>query len=260
MSAHAINSQLDGLHDAGTSAATPRTSGDLWRSGPGFWLLVALTLAAVGFVFRDGIVELLRLWEAADEYNHGYLIPFISLFLLWRVRADLARIEFAGSWAGVAVCVVSLGVLLVGELAALYALVQYALVGFLGGMLLTIVGFKGMRYAWPAAVFLGFMVPLPVFLYQKLSNVLQLISSELGVMVIRWFDISVHLQGNVIDLGVYQLQVVEACNGLRYLFPLMSFGFLCAYLFSAPLWQRVLVFLSTVPITGAKSICWDCIL
>jgi exosortase D (VPLPA-CTERM-specific) len=48
---------------------------------------------------------------------------------------------------------------------------------------------------------------------------------------------------------VFQLQVVEACNGLRYLFPLASFGFLCAYLYKGPAWQRVLILVSTVPIT-----------
>src|SRR5262249_10036300 len=59
----------------------------------------------------------------------------------------------------------------------------------------------------------------------------------------------VYLTGNVIDLGVYKLQVVEACSGLRYLYPLLSLGFLAAYLFQAPLWQRALVFLSAIPIT-----------
>ena len=67
--------------------------------------------------------------------------------------------------------------------------------------------------------------------------------------VIRLFDISVYLEGNVIDLGVYQLQVVEACSGLRYLFPLMSFGFLISYIYRGPVWQKVVIFLSTIPIT-----------
>jgi exosortase D (VPLPA-CTERM-specific) len=97
--------------------------------------------------------------------------------------------------------------------------------------------------------YLLFMVPLPNFLYNNLSQALQLVSSAIGVEFIRLFGISVHLEGNVIDLGGYRLQVVEACSGLRYLFPLMSFGVLVAYLFQAPMWQRVLVFLATVPIT-----------
>ena len=63
------------------------------------------------------------------------------------------------------------------------------------------------------------------------------------------FGIPVFLEGNVIDLGSYKLQVVEACSGLRYLFPLISVGFLSAYLFQGYLWQRAFLLLSTIPIT-----------
>jgi exosortase D (VPLPA-CTERM-specific) len=85
-------------------------------------------------------------------------------------------------------------------------------------------------------------------LYQPLSAHLQLLSSELGVALMRVFGISVLLHGNVIDLGTYQLQVLEACNGLRYLFPLLSLGCLAAYLFKGPTWQRIVLFLSAIPI------------
>jgi exosortase D (VPLPA-CTERM-specific) len=71
----------------------------------------------------------------------------------------------------------------------------------------------------------------------------------MGVAVIRLFDISVFLEGNVIDLGGYKLQVAEACSGLRYLFPLMTLGFLMAYFYKGALWKRVLLFLSSIPIT-----------
>ena len=102
-------------------------------------------------------------------------------------------------------------------------------------------------------MFLLFAIPLPYVIDAGLSFQLQLISSQLGVAFIRLFQIPVYLEGNVIDLGVYKLQVVEACSGLRYLYPLMSLGFLAAYLFQAPLWQRALVFLSTIPITIAMN-------
>ncbi len=82
-----------------------------------------------------------------------------------------------------------------------------------------------------------------------LSLRLQLISSELGVFFIGLFDIPVYLDGNVIDLGYYKLAVVEACSGLRYLYPLLCLSFLAAYLFHAAIWQRAIVFLSAIPIT-----------
>ncbi len=98
-------------------------------------------------------------------------------------------------------------------------------------------------------VLLVFAIPMPYFVDALLSFRLQLISSELGTLFIRALGIPVFLEGNLIDLGVYKLQVVEACSGLRYLYPLMSLGFLAAYLYQAPFWQRAIVFLSTIPIT-----------
>jgi exosortase D (VPLPA-CTERM-specific) len=93
------------------------------------------------------------------------------------------------------------------------------------------------------------MVPFPAFILNNLSSKLQLISSWLGVEFIRACDIMVYLEGNVIDLGSYKLQVVDACSGLRYLFPLASLSFLCAYLFKGPFWQKILIFLSSAPLT-----------
>jgi exosortase D (VPLPA-CTERM-specific) len=66
--------------------------------------------------------------------------------------------------------------------------------------------------------------------------------------LIRLAGISVFLEGNVIDLGAYQLQVAEACDGLRYLFPLMTLALIVAYFFRAPLWKRVVLFLASIPI------------
>jgi exosortase D (VPLPA-CTERM-specific) len=92
------------------------------------------------------------------------------------------------------------------------------------------------------------MIPLPPFVFINLSAKLQLLSSAIGVAIIRAFSIPVFAEGNVIDLGLYRIQVAEACSGLRYLFPLMSFGFLMGYLYRGPFWQRALLFLSTIPI------------
>ena len=58
----------------------------------------------------------------------------------------------------------------------------------------------------------------------------------------------VFLEGNVIDLGVYKLQVAEACSGLRYLFPIMSFSYVFAVLYRGPVWHKIVLLLAAVPI------------
>jgi len=82
-----------------------------------------------------------------------------------------------------------------------------------------------------------------------LSSQLQLWSSALGVGCLQLVGVTAFRDGNVIDLGTVQLQVVEACSGIRYLLPLTSLALLCAYLFKDLMWKRVILVLSSIPIS-----------
>ncbi len=219
------------------------------------WILSAiLGAAAFAYIFRDGLIYMIERWDQ-EEYSHGSLIPIITLFLIWQKKDALAAAGAgtpaigAAGWLGTLVMAGGIFVGLVGELSTIYLIIQYGFLMTIVGIAMTIVGFQGLKLIWAPLLYLVFMVPLPSFLYANLSAELQLISSQLGVTFVRWFNIPVFLEGNVIDLGIYKLQVVEACSGLRYLFPLMSFGYLAAYLYRGPVWHRLVLFLSTIPIT-----------
>jgi exosortase D (VPLPA-CTERM-specific) len=228
-------------------AGTPQAGAPRLTRLPAVTLLVA-SVALMVFAFRDPLFVASLEWTT-EEYSHCYLIPFISLFLIATRGRELGAIPWEGSRAGPALILVAIVLLLLGNLSSVYTISQYGFIVAVWGAFLSVFGTRAVRLIWPALAYLVFMVPLPDFLEVKLSADLQLWSSRLGVAVIRLAGLPVYLAGNVIDLGAYQLEVAEACSGLRYLFPLMSFGFLCAVLYQAPLWQRAVVFLSTIPIT-----------
>jgi exosortase D (VPLPA-CTERM-specific) len=221
----------------------------VWRFSPQMLWLIALLMGLLVVIYYDGLKHMVNWWSTREEYSHGFLIPLISAFLIWQRKDQLEKIEFKGSWVGLGVAIFGLLVFMVGELATLYSIVQYGFVITLAGVIYALIGWPAFKIILIPICMLFFMVPLPNFIYFSLSQKLQLLSSAIGVWVIRLFGISVFLEGNVIDLGSYKLQVVEACNGLRYLFPLMTLGFIVAYFFQAPMWQRIFVFLSTIPIT-----------
>jgi len=213
------------------------------------WLAILLLTFLTIFIFFDGLESMVRHWLDKEEYSHGILIPFVALYLFYQKKNELVNIGLIGSWAGLILVFAGCVFFIIGELSTLYTIVQYAFLITLAGLILSFVGRGGFKKIWAPILILLFMIPLPNFIYFNLSSELQLISSQLGVMVIRLFGISVFLEGNVIDLGNYKLQVVEACSGLRYLFPLMSFAFICAYMFKGRFWMRAVVFLSSIPIT-----------
>jgi exosortase D (VPLPA-CTERM-specific) len=203
----------------------------------------------LGFLAYDGLTELVKAWDEKEEYSYGYLIPFIAFFLVWQKKDLLERVAFPGAWWGILIVLLGIVLLLVGTLSTFYHIIQYSVLIIIVGLALSFTGWQGIRILWAPLLILFFMVPLPGFVLAKVSSYLQIISSELGVLMIRAFGISVYLEGNVIDLGTMKLQVVEACSGLRYLFPLMTLAFICAYFYNEKLWKRVVVFLSSIPIT-----------
>jgi exosortase D (VPLPA-CTERM-specific) len=219
------------------------------RSPLPVYALFGLALAGALLLFASAIGQLYSIWNAQPEYSYGILIPVLSIFLIWRQREPLRGLPFKGSWYGLLLIGAGLALRIIGALSTMPAVVHYALLLVLYGLVLALTGPVVFRKLLMPLFILVFMVPLPPFLSEQLSTQLQLVSSQLGVLVIRAAGISVYLEGNIIDLGSYQLEVAEACSGLRYLFPLMTLAFIIAYLFGGPLWKRAIVFLSSMPIS-----------
>jgi exosortase D (VPLPA-CTERM-specific) len=213
----------------------------------GYWIVVLLLL---GLAFKSSLEQLLTTWVNVEEYSHGFFIPIITAYFIWIRRRELKFIDrFKDAVPGLLIVTLGLILYIVGGLATLKFIEQYALIITVTGMFTVAFGISGLRVGAIPLLFLVFMVPFPQFILNNLSSKLQLISSWLGVEFIRACNIMVYLEGNVIDLGGYKLQVVDACSGLRYLFPLSSLSFLCAYLFKGPFWQKLLIFLSSAPLT-----------
>lgn len=218
-------------------------------NAPGLFWFAALVAGSLP-LFWIGLVSLAEAWST-PEYSHGPLIPFISLYLFLRElrHAPPAREEPHDRRGGVVVIAVALVVALLGNLARVPDIVTYAMILWIGGVVLTVFGWKrGIRHQLPV-IHLVFMLPLPQVVYWKMNLFLQEISSIIGVWFVRLAGVPVFLEGNIIDLGVYKLQVAEACSGLRYLFPILSFTYLTAILYRGPFWHKAVLMLSAVPLT-----------
>ncbi|MEM6681572.1 MAG: VPLPA-CTERM-specific exosortase XrtD [Pseudomonadota bacterium] len=214
-----------------------------------FWIAAGAFLIVLALAHYGGLASLARRWSNQEEYSHGFFIPLLSAWIIWNRRDAVRETLGHGSMFGFVVLAGSVFTLIIGELSALFLLVQVSFITSLAAFALIIGGWKLLRICLFPILFLFFAIPLPYFIDATLSWRLQLLSSQWGVLFLRIFNVPVFLEGNVIDLGLYQLQVVDACSGLRYLYPLMSLGILGAYLYKAAFWQRAVIFLSTIPIT-----------
>jgi len=211
-------------------------------------ILMGLMLLGFGWILFDA--GLLLTWVEDEEYGHGLMVIGVLGYVLYRNREALITSSTSPSWFGVFVSVAALMIFLMGELSGIAPIRMYAAWVFALAAVFSIGGWLLFRKLLVPLMIIFILIPLPNVLGPLLTAQLQLISSHLGVWVIRAFGGVVYLEGNVIDMGSNaKLLVAEACAGLRYLFPLMSIGAIAGYLMRAPVWMRWAVFLATIPVT-----------
>lgn len=211
------------------------------------WIKVALYGLLILGLYWSTFTVLISGWGRAD-YSYCYLMPFVIAYLIWDKRQRLLEVPSRPSWAGLFPLGLGIVFFWIGELGGEYFTLYMS-------FWLTVVGLCWLHFGWKKIKTISFalimiltMFPLPYFIHGKISVKLQLVSSKLGVAMMQLYGMSVYQEGNVIDLGSTQLQVVEACSGLRYLISLVILGFLVAYFFKAAFWKRAILVISTIPI------------
>jgi exosortase D (VPLPA-CTERM-specific) len=213
------------------------------------WAAAVLPIPLIGFIYFDSLAYMVHIWVTDENYGHGFFVPLISLYFVWERRHALGTLGLRGSWWGPVLLSAGLGLYVIGELATLYVLLHLSFWLVVVAFTVGAIGLRGAREIAFPLVYLLTMIPLPDFLYQALSGRLQLLSSALGIGCLQVVGVTAFREGNVIDLGPIQLQVVEACSGLRYLFPLVALALLCAYLFRDRMWKRITLLASSIPIS-----------
>lgn len=212
-------------------------------------IIKAVIYAALLFgLYHSAFSYMLKLWDK-PQYNYCYFIPFVVLYLIWEKRRELLALPSQASWKGMFLLVPGILFFWLGELGGEYFTLYLSFWLVLGGMVWTELGWQKFKTIGFALFMILTMFPLPVFLYNKISVKLQLLSSKLSVSLMQLYGMSVHREGNIIDLAFTKLQVVEACSGLRSLMSLVVLGLLLAYFFRDRLWKRVLLVLSVIPVS-----------
>ena len=184
-----------------------------------------------------------------EDYNYGWLIPAVVLYLLWDNRESFRSIPSSPAWAGFLLLLPGLFLFWLGELAGEFFSQYLSFSLILIALCWIVLGFPKLKTILFALIFTLAMFPPPHFIHDNITFKLKLISSEIGVKMLHLMGMSAYREGNIIDLGFTQLQVVDACSGLRYLLPLLIMAILLCYFFRGSVWKKLIIIASSVPLT-----------
>jgi exosortase len=213
-----------------------------------YWRLLLL-LTVLLLLYFPVLAALVVQWYSNPDYSHGFFVPVVSGYLIWRKRNELRQQGQDGSLWGLFVVLGSLLILLIGQLGADLFTTRIA---FLGTILGIIVYFCDWRTVGALAFPLGFlllMIPIPTVIYNEIVFPLQLLASRFASTCLDQINIiQVLREGNLLIMPNMTLQVVEACSGIRSLMSLLTLSIAYSYLAERNWVIRTVIMLATVPI------------
>ncbi len=221
----------------------------LWQTVKPFgWtgLLLILVLIAL---YAPVLTRLVKQWYTDADYSHGFIVPLLSLYLIWQRREKLRAIPRRPSLWGMVIVIASIGLLFLGSLGAELFLARISILGVICGLIVYFVGSSVLRaMAFPVG-FLLFAIPIPVLIYNQIVFPLQFIASKFATSALETLNIfPIMREGNVLIMPNMRLEVVEACSGIRSLMSLLALAAGYGYLAERSTVVRWILFLAMIPL------------
>jgi exosortase len=199
-----------------------------------------------------------RIAAGSTEWNHAFLIPLISLYLVWQNRAAILRVPVQTCWWALPLLLWGMDrYLVVHELGRVTPLAFYTIFNL--GALVLFLG--GWRLAWALALPIGYLVfAVPTdLLLQPISLRLQMVAAIGSDFTLNLLGLPFGIEAERLGstLAIWKdnlpieppLNIAEACSGLRMLMAFAALGVAIAYLQrERPRWYRLTLMAATLPI------------
>jgi len=211
------------------------------------WIAAAAALALL-ICYAATLRGMVNQWSTDEDMSHGFAVPFVIAWIVWRDRARLQALEPSPSvWGFVlligAAAVQTISSLGLGLFAASVAFLVSAV-----GVTLCLGGFAYLRaLAFPFALSL-FMLPKLAIVYNQTTLPLQLLASRLASSSLALVGYKVLREGVILDVGGHRVSVAEACSGVRYLLSLAFIAVVFAYMTGAKPSMRWLLLIASIPV------------
>lgn len=221
-----------------SSAWTPK-----WAAVCGGALAIAIVWA-----YWPTLREVFNAWETQPDYSHGYLVAPLAIAFLYFRRSDCPASSARPSLAGLGLLLVVSALRLFAGRYFLLPIDAWTIPLWVAGCVWFLFGWPCLRWSLPSIAFLWFMFPIPFSAERLLSVPLQSIATTLSTTMLVMLGQPAISEGNVIWLNEEQLNVAEACSGLRIFMSIFALAFAFVLFSRWAWWQKLLALAAALPI------------
>lgn len=215
-------------------------------------LIVLLVLWAVAFA--PIVPAMVETWFSHSDNSHAILVPLVSLYFLWKKREEIGKISITESSKGIWLLTFCLIFYIVSFIGGIAFFCRLMLVTSLIAIVWSSLGTAMLRHlAFPICM-LFFMIPIPDTLLNLVSFPLQLLATKISANLIGYCTIPVYREGNMLFFTGTNLEVAEACSGIRSIVALTMLSAIFAHISPGATWRRVTIIFAAIPIAFIANI------
>ena len=211
------------------------------------WIIYGVLIAALTYGYGNMLQYTSTFWDN-PLYSHGWIIPLFCAYLFWQRRRKLVQVPDSQRWVGLAILVGSMLIRLYASNYDMNPLDRLSYIGALLGVTQLVGGTSMLKWAGPPIAFMVFMFPLPSKLEQTVLWQLQRVAAISSTWTLQLIGIPALREGSKIAIDQLDLDVADACSGLRMstIFGAMSVAL--AMMINRPWWDRLVILLSAIPV------------
>jgi exosortase len=187
--------------------------------------------------------------------SHGWLVPLVTGWLVWRRRRELLAADKSRSGAGLAVIVMALVLHWMGARGELPQLSVMALIGLLWGVPFYLLGPAPARLLFFPCAYLLFAVPMGFL--DSLTFPLRMMATIVAEGLLNGLGIPVVRVGTALHSALgqgFSLDVADPCSGIRSLAAMMAVAAAYAYVTQPTSVRKWVLFLSAIPLAVVGNI------
>jgi exosortase len=187
-------------------------------------------------------------WINHSDNSHCILAPLFAGYFVFTKREQLKVAPLTNSGWGGFILILSMALYLLSFAGGIAVLSRVMIVSSLIGLILFNWGKEALKILIFPLVILFFMVPVPDSILGYFAFPLQLFATDLSTSLLQALSVPAYQEGNMVYFAKTQLEVAEACSGIRSIISFTMLSFIFAYFLDNIWWKRVVYVLSAIPL------------
>ena len=218
------------------------------------WVPYAIIAGLLCVLYYRVAFKLVYDWYSLQDYSHGPFVPLFAAFLIWDKRKVLSATPIKQTWAGIVLVVFSIAVLILGVYGVELFTARISFIMLLIGLIWTFFGWAMVHALRFPLLVLLLAIPFPAIVFNQITFPLQLLASRIASDILPLLGVPTLHEGNIIKLPIMDLEVAEACSGIRSLMSLFTLAVFYGYFLERTTSRRVILALASIPIAVAANV------